>query len=108
MSENALNNHLFLGGSVDGKRLPVEQGARRHQIESVANDNAEPAAIGKGVNDPRPQRVPVVETYEAITVSHGGNDDIVYVLNALTPEGTRHQVMKHFGSDATFEEGAME
>lgn len=106
MSENALNEHLFIGGSANGKRLPVEHGARRHQVASVANENEEPADVGEVIGDPRPHAVPVVETYEAITVSHGHGSETAYALNALTPEAIRPQIVKHFGADATFEWGA--
>ena len=101
-----MEEHLFLGGSADGKWLPVDHGARRHEVTSVAAVNDEPSKVGEVIGDPRPHAVPVVETYEAITVSHGGGSETAYALNAMTPEAVRPQVVKHFGADATFEWGA--
>ncbi len=106
MNENVLNEHLFIGGSADGKRLTVEQGARRHEVASVARENSEPTGIGEAVSDPRPHPVPVVETYEEITVTHEGSNHTVYALNAMTSEGILQQLPKHFGTGATFKWGA--
>ncbi len=106
MNENPLIEHLFIGGSADGKWLPVEHCARRHQIESVAKVNDEPTETGEVVGDPRPRAVPVVETYEEIKVAQGGKNHTAYALNALKPEGIHMELAKHFGPGATFEWGA--
>jgi len=100
MVKNSILESLFIGGTADGRRLPVNDCFEEYHLPSVANlpDGSEASDDA----DPRPNKVPVVEVYLPVAVKHDDGVETVFALNALTDEAVQVQVVKHFGSEASF------
>lgn len=104
MSENPAQESLFIGGTADGKWLPVHEGQSEHRVPSFANMPEDPDHPDD--SDPRPEKLSVVEIYLPIAVDYDGGAETVFALNALSDEAIQTQLVKHFGAEANFQQVA--
>lgn len=102
MSENPIRETLFIGGTADGKWLPVHEGQSEHRLPSFTSLPEDPNYPDE--SDPRPEKLPVVEIYLPVAVEHDGGAETVFALNALSDEAIQTQLVKHFGVEATFQQ----
>ena len=100
MPETTKATCLFIGGTADGERLPVDDIRTEHRILSLADVMNDPHALDDG--DPRPEKTPVVEIYTPIHVTHDAGTDTVFALNGLGDDGIDVQLVKDFGPEAVF------
>lgn len=102
VSESPLHRTLFIGGTADGKWLPVHEGQAEHRLPTFTSLPEDPDYPDE--SDPRPEKLPVVEIYLPIAVEHDAGAETVFALNALSDEAIRTQLVKHFGAEATFQQ----
>lgn len=100
MLENPATECLFLGGTADGNRLPVNSLEEAHHLQSQAPVINDPQALDDG--DPRPETLAVVEIYQPVAVKHADEVETVFVLNALSDDGIQRHLTKHFGNEVRF------
>lgn len=100
MIANPLTDRLFIGGTADGRLLPVRESLTEYRLPSLAKmiTGTHPPDHG----DPRPEKLPVVEIYRPLTVKHGHVVETVFALNALGNEAIQVQLVKHFGNGVSF------
>jgi len=99
MAENQTTDCFFIGGTADGKWLPVADLRSEFRVTSQADQTNDPHALEDG--DPRPEKERVVETYFPVTVSHGGTQSTVFALKIISDGRIMVQVARHYGADAT-------
>jgi len=100
MSENLIQECLFIGGSADGKRINVDVSLFEQKISTASHlpkmhSETPEEALADG--NPVPPDTTVYEIYERLDVESDGEEIPVYALNILTPEMIDVQLAKHFG-----------
>lgn len=99
MSEIPKMECIFIGGSANGKRFPVNTSFSEVRVASLSGQPAlqDPEARAMD-DDPIPDESVVYEIYRQVEVDTETGIVYAYVLNGLSDEAVSVQLAKHFGT----------